>query len=148
MVAYNSGVWGAVSGAYCLSSSAGATTITPTFADGGNTYNVTFYEYSFSGLTVSKDTSAAANDGTWGTTHNGATLSLAGNNELIVRVGVETVSSSLTVASPYTDTTYLSAGGYAAVTADSINTSSGAGPQWTLGSGAVFMEGAIAFKLP
>src|ERR1700722_10925177 len=142
----NSGTFGNISIAYCLSSSSGATTITATFS-ASNNYRVTLLEYSFTGASVSRDISAETSSGTSDTTHTGVLLTpITGTNDVIVRVAQEGVSNTFTVGSPYTTEVTLSGSNTAVATGDNLNTTSGTGPTWTQGSAGSFIEGAIAFS--
>ena len=78
------GNWGSVSCAYNLSSTSGATTITLTLSN-TNTYNVEFWEYSFTSSSASLDALAATQQTGNGSTVSGVNLTLGGSNDVILQ---------------------------------------------------------------
>jgi hypothetical protein len=126
---------GSISSAYCLSSSAAATSITVT---GGG--KVAIWEYSAVNA-PSFDVCGTINNSTSATSQVGVALSLATSSELIIQGG-QSFTSFSSLSSPYGH--YISSGGDAAGTL--VNNSSGAAPTWTMSSSASMVGNACAFK--
>ena len=95
----SNGNWGSVSCAYNLSSTSGATTITLTLSN-TNTYNVEFWEYSFTSSSASLDALAATQQTGNGSTVSGVNLTLGGSNDVILQWSE---CNATAVAAPYGD---------------------------------------------
>ena len=95
----SNGNWGSVSCAYNLSSTSGATTITLTLSN-TNTYNVEFWEYSFTSSSASLDALAATQQTGNGSTVSGVNLTLGGSNDVILQWSE---CNATAVAPPYGD---------------------------------------------
>ena len=93
----SNGTWGSVSCAYNLSSTSGATTIALTLSN-TNTYNVEFWEYSFTSSSASLDALAATQQTGNGSTVSGANLTLGGSNDVILQWSE---CNATAVAAPY-----------------------------------------------
>lgn len=142
----NGTVFAAVSCAYVLTSSSGASSLTITMS-ANNNYRYGLTEYSFTGASVSYATSGTTTNTTNSNTQTGVTLSGLTGNNVIVRGITENVAVSNTISSPYTIEFNNSGAGTTTASADSLNTATGTGPTWTLGaSSGGCIESGIAFK--
>lgn len=134
----NNACCGAVSYAYILSSTSGATTITPTVSNARN-YFFAIYEYSYTPGPISVDTSNTNLNASCGSCA-GITLSLTGTNDVIDQMIVSGTATPSAVTT-YGNFAHSSFTGFA----DLENTSSGTAPTWTVTAGQVVV-GAVAFK--
>ena len=135
------GAPGALSSAYVLSSSSGATTVTITWnnASPGGGAHATFWEYSYTPGPCALDIGGTVPDAVCSSCP-GVALSLTGTQDVILQ---ELASDT---ASPSAITTYTNfANGSFTGWADLENTSSGTAPTWTETSGHT-VGIAIAFK--
>jgi hypothetical protein len=132
--------------AYCTSTTSGATTITATMSTTG-TFILIYYEYSYSGASISFD---VANTGTNASgTYTGPSLNLTGSNDLIVQtIGVG--SGNLTaITSPYS-TEFINTDGTANYSftagAAAAGITSYTAPTWTLSTAGGNIVSAMALK--
>lgn len=144
--ATNGTVFGLASCAWVLSStSSGTTTESITFT-ASNNYKVAVLEYSFTGASVSLDTSGTVTHTSSSTSQAGVALTLTGSNDVIAQgmagagsATVPTISAGYTVENTSTGSGQFFGG------ADAINTVSGSAPTWTTGNSSA-IGNAVAFK--
>ena len=130
--------------AYNLSETSGATTITVTWSTSspGLSVGFTYFEYSYSGASVSYDTSGNRAETVSGNPRNGVTLTLSGTNDVIVQSQIWISASS--VGSPYGNFTAFA--GSTGDAADNENTASGTAPSWTYSANQTPQFNGVALK--
>ena len=134
---------GGVSCGYVLASTSGTTTVTLTMGV-TQTYDVSFWEVSYTGagpISVDAQNSGAS---TAAASPPGQALTLAGTSDAIFQ-NVATSSAQVTaISAPYTD--FTNAGANFVGMAQTLNQSSGAAPTWTVSTGTpTGNHAAIAF---
>jgi len=138
-----------INAAYCLSSTASATSIVVTLSSAPTTDVIIYYEVSWSGSSISHDTSGATQNAASSTpAGQGLTLGGSGNEAILQFIG--TASGGPTaITSPY-DTNLLTkdnASSTLSFTGGSVAfTSSGSAPTWTLSGSSASLVSAVALK--
>jgi hypothetical protein len=129
--------------AYVLSSTAAGSPITLTYS-GYSTNQVTMWEWSCSGGTISLDTDAATPSGSpqTGSPFSGPTETIGGTNDAIFQAGISDQNVTA-VASPY-DANYIDDNGFGVSAL--MNSVSGSAASWTAASNLDGFGSAIAFK--
>jgi hypothetical protein len=139
------------SDAYCLVSSAGATSITITWNSSTPDFSgVQVWEYSFTGTSIALDSGSSGGVGTVnntssGTTGAGVPLSLAGANDVIIQMMCVKSVQVTSVATYGNFSSFFGGPPGGTGTADLENTTSGAAPTWTFNGSSISRGNAIAF---
>lgn len=140
--AFGNSTAGFLDAAYVLSSTSGATNVACTSSLSSLAYlGCGVYEYSYSGSSISFDTSNGAID-TACTTCAAQALTLTGTTDVIIQTGIP--ANSLTaISGAYTNPAQFYSG---AGNAGRINTTDGTAPNWTQNVSGQVTVMAIAFK--
>lgn len=133
--------WGALSCAYVLASASGATTISLTYGATTGHYTANFWEYSFTGSSVSLDKIGTVDQGFAASPQLGVALTLTGTNDVILQASKNNNDLS-SISSPYGNFQHLLGVGVA----DSENTVSGTAPSWSMTGSSRLGGMAIAFS--
>lgn len=131
---------------YTLASTSGTTSITVTRSASGSAWACEVAEYSVTaGNTIAYDASNNVNDSTGAISQPGVALTLGGTNDVITQAaGISSTQTINSVSSPYTVLDPSPAATYMFV--ESINTSSGSAPTFTLGASNRLEASALALK--
>lgn len=136
---------GALSGAYCLASSSGVTSITINFAVNVS-YEYVFYEVSDAvGHTPTLDPSGGigTNSDLAGLNPAGVTLTLTGTNDAIFQQVNCSLGTVTAISAPYGNFNNVGAAGPG--WGNVLNSVSGTAPTWTNGTSATAIGSAMAF---
>jgi hypothetical protein len=135
-----------VNQAYCTSTVSGATTITATMST-TSTFILIYFEWSWSGSTITFDVANTATNASGTTT--GPSLTLTGTNDLISQVSGVGSGDPTAITSPYS-TEFINTDGTAAYSftagATAGNITSYAAPTWTLSVAGQNLVSAVALK--
>lgn len=145
-----SGPVGGTSCAYVTNSTSGTTSLSFTFNGTVGDVTIAYWEYAWSGASISFDNCWSTNPGTTATTLTGPTLSLAGGTEVVGTLASASGSSITAVAAPY-NTNFVNqddATGALSPNAGStvLNTPTNTASSWTITPAQFFIINACALK--
>lgn len=143
--ATNGTVFGLTACAYNTSTTSGVGSLSLTFS-ASNNYRYEAIEYSFTGSSISFDTSNTSIHTGASTSQACPNLTLTGTNDVVLCGVIVTGTNTITsISGSYTIEVSGTASSQGGAAADLLNTASGTGPTWTTGS-TTSITMMIAFK--